>query len=189
MKVGIMQPYFMPYIGYWQLINVVEEFVLLDDVNYITRGYINRNNILLNKKRYMFSIPVEKASQNRMIFEMNFRFSEEEKKRFLKTLKSAYGKADYWQQVFPIIEKIVLYENENLTDYIENSIREILTYLGIKKRIIRSSQIQKNNSLTGEKRIIEICKCLGADVYINPCGGKDLYDNMHFENNGIKLFL
>ena len=65
MKIGIMQPYFMPYIGYWQLIGAVDKFVILDDVNYIMRGFINRNSILLNGKPYRFTLPVEKASQNK----------------------------------------------------------------------------------------------------------------------------
>lgn len=72
MKIGIMQPYFMPYIGYWQLINEVDKFVLLDDVNYIMRGYINRNNILLNGEIYRFTIPVHKASQNKSVMKAEF---------------------------------------------------------------------------------------------------------------------
>lgn len=188
MKVGIMQPYFLPYIGYWQLINAVDEFVLLDDVNYIRRGYINRNNILLNQNSYMFSIPVEKASQNRLISEMHFKFPVEEKKKFLRTIQSAYHKAPYYNQVFPVIEKIVLHEDEDLTAYIENSIHLILSYVGIERRIRRSSQIQKDNTLTGEARIIEICRCLQADTYINPCGGKELYSKAHFEERQMQLF-
>lgn len=72
MKIGIMQPYFMPYIGYWQLINEVDKFVLLDDVNYIMRGYINRNNILLNGEIYRFTIPVHKALQNKSVMKAEF---------------------------------------------------------------------------------------------------------------------
>ena len=67
MKLGIMQPYFMPYLGYWQLINAVDKYVLLDDVNFIMRGYINRNNILINGASHLFSIPLVKPSQNKLI--------------------------------------------------------------------------------------------------------------------------
>lgn len=84
MKVGIMQPYFMPYIGYWQLINVVDKFVLLDDVNYIMRGYINRNSILLNGKPYRFTLPVENASQNKLIMDTKLRFAQEKNRIFLR---------------------------------------------------------------------------------------------------------
>ena len=65
-----MQPYFFPYIGYFQLINAVDKFIILDDVNYIKKGWINRNRILLNGKDYLFTIPCEKISQNKLINEV-----------------------------------------------------------------------------------------------------------------------
>ena len=74
MKLGIMQPYFFPYLGYWQLINAVDKFVLLDDVNFITRGYINRNSILLNGQPYKFSMPLDNQSQNKLINETKLKF-------------------------------------------------------------------------------------------------------------------
>lgn len=79
MKMAIMQPYLFPYIGYWQLISAVDKFVLLDDVNFIKRGYINRNSILINGKAHMFSIPIRKASQNRLIMDTKLNFNEKEK--------------------------------------------------------------------------------------------------------------
>ena len=89
MKIGIMQPYFMPYIGYWQLIGAVDKFVILDDVNYIMRGFINRNSILLNGKPYRFTLPVEKASQNKLIQETALSFTQKSKMYFLKTICNA----------------------------------------------------------------------------------------------------
>ena len=82
MKIAIMQPYLFPYIGYWQLIYAVDEFVLLDDVNYIMRGYVNRNNILLNGKSHRFTVPIQKASQNKLIMETKLNFSDEDKRKF-----------------------------------------------------------------------------------------------------------
>ena len=124
MKVGIMQPYFMPYIGYWQLINVVDKFVLLDDVNYIMRGYINRNSILLNGKPYRFTLPVENASQNKLIMDTKLRFAQEKKQDFFKTISNAYGKAPCYRKVAPIIEDIINNSDDDITEYIKYSIQK-----------------------------------------------------------------
>ncbi len=67
MKIAIMQPYIFPYIGYFQLIHAADVFVFYDDVNYINRGWINRNRILLNGKDQLFTIPCKEASQNKLI--------------------------------------------------------------------------------------------------------------------------
>ena len=188
MKVGIMQPYFMPYIGYWQLINVVDKFVLLDDVNYIMRGYINRNSILLNGKPYRFTLPVENASQNKLIMDTKLRFAQEKKQDFFKTISNAYGKAPCYRTVAPIIEDIINNSDDDITEYIKYSIQKVMSYLGINTEILVSSQIPKNQELKGEERIVEICKRLGADVYINPCGGRKLYHQNVFMSKNIKLY-
>ena len=188
MKVGIMQPYFMPYIGYWQLINVVDNFVLLDDVNYITRGYINRNNILVNGKSYRFTIPIEKASQNKLIMETKLNFTQSKKQDFLMTIQNAYSKAPYYKKIMPLIEDIINNKEMDLTAFIKASIEKIMEYLNIHTKLLISSKIQKNQELKGEERIIEICKRLGADTYINPCGGRNLYHHKDFQLENLKLF-
>lgn len=183
-----MQPYLFPYIGYWQLIYAVDKFVLLDDVNYIMRGYINRNSILLNEKPYRFTIPIRKASQNKLIMETELKFSLNEKNKFLKLLFFAYKHAPYYNDVMPIIEHIILNPQENLTKYILFSIYEICEYLQIQTEIFVSSQIKKAEDLHGESRIIEICKKLYADTYINPCGGRELYCPNNFQKQNINLY-
>lgn len=188
MKIGIMQPYFMPYIGYWQLINAVDKFVILDDVNYIMRGYINRNSILLNGKPYRFTIPIEKASQNKRIMETKLNFTSEAKQNFLLTIAGAYKKAPYYESVMPLIEDIVNNPEPDLTAFIRYSLEKIMQYLNIQTEILLSSGIEKDPGLKGEERIIEICKRLGADTYINPCGGRKLYHADAFEKEHMQLF-
>ena len=188
MKVGIMQPYLFPYIGYWQLINAVDRFVILDDVNFIMRGYINRNSILLNGKPYRFIIPMQKASQNKLIKETKLNYSQEEKNKFFLTLYNAYKKAPYYEEAMPLIEDIINNSETDLTKYIQLSIERIMNYLGVETEIYISSQIEKKQTLKGEERIIEICKRINADTYINPCGGRALYNHIHFAREGIELF-
>ncbi|NLY76517.1 MAG: WbqC family protein [Tissierellia bacterium] len=187
MKVGIMQPYFFPYIGYWQLINAVDKYIIYDDVNYIKRGWVNRNRILVNGQARLINLKIHKASQNILINETKILIDPIYNKKLLKTIEHSYKKAPYYNEIFPIIERIILQEDENLARYLEFSIKEICKYLCIDTEIIISSSLNKNNHLKGQEKIIEICKILGADEYYNPIGGKELYSYEDFLNEGIKL--
>jgi hypothetical protein len=186
-KLAIMQPYFLPYIGYFQLINAVDQFVILDDVNYITRGWINRNNILLNGKAHLVSVPLNKASQNHLICETKLNFSLQDKAKLLKTIQSAYKKSPYFKSFYPVFEEIILYEENDLTKYLINSLVKTLEYLQINKKLIRSSEIEKNNLLKSQDKIIEICKALNTTIYVNLSGGRGLYNHSDFEKNNIEL--
>lgn len=187
MKVGIMQPYFFPYIGYWQLINVVDRFIIYDDVNYIKKGWINRNRILINGEAVFFNLRMNQASQNKLINQMEVLIDDVYFRKLIKTIESCYCKAPYFNDVFPIIEKLIMYDEINLTRYLEFSIRKVCEYLSINTEIIISSSIEKNNELRGQQKIIEICRLLNADQYINAIGGQSLYNYIDFLNYGIKL--
>lgn len=187
MKLGIKQPYFFPYLGYWQLINAVDKFVLLDDVNFIMRGYINRNSILVNGKAHLFTIPLEKPSQNKLINETKLRFNEKEKENFLKTLTLAYKKAPFYNAVFPIMQDIINNKENDLTLFLKYSFEKAKDYLNIDSDILLSSEIKKDNSLHAQDRIIAINKTLGADLYINAIGGQKLYDRESFRRENIEL--
>lgn len=187
MKTAIMQPYLFPYIGYWQLINAVDFFVILDDVKFIKRGYINRNSILINGHSYLFSIPVKNASQNRLIKDTELFFCEKEKTKFLRKIENAYCKAPYFREVKLLLEKIIWNDTTDLTEYITYSIKEIMDYLNIQTIVIRSSSLHKDEFLVGQERIIEICQCLHTDNYINLSGGKKLYQGDRFKEYGLRL--
>lgn len=187
MKLGIMQPYFMPYLGYWQLINAVDKYVLLDDVNFIMRGYINRNNILINGAAHLFSIPLVKPSQNKLINETELNFQEKDKSNFINTITLAYKKAPYYNDFFSVLENIILNDEKDLTRYIKNSIEKVWDYLGLKTEILLSSEIKKDNTLRAQDRIIEINKVLGSTTYINAIGGQELYNREDFKKENLEL--
>lgn len=187
MKIGIMQPYFLPYIGYWQLLNAVDKYIIYDDVNYIKGGWINRNRILINKEAKYFNIKLNGASPNKLINEVEIFLDKLYKKKLLKTIKENYVKAPFFKEVFPVIQKIIENEEINLARYLEYSIKEVCSYLDIKTEILISSDLEKNNSLKGEDKVIDICKKLGGTEYYNAIGGQELYSFKDFENNGIEL--
>lgn len=188
MKLGIMQPYFLPYIGYWQLLNIVDVFVIYDDVNYIKRGWINRNRLLENGNAAYFNVFVKDSSQNRHINEMERFHTDKMESRLLKRIFFCYRKAPYFQEIYPIIQAIISDDEENLSAYLLKSIKFVAEYLDIKTSIIKSSDLDKNVLLKGQEKILDICKKLRAEIYYNPIGGKTLYDKQKFEKENIKLF-
>ncbi len=188
MKIAIMQPYLFPYLGYFQLINAVDTFVIYDDVNHIRRGWINRNRILLNKKEHVFTLRLAKASQNKLIKEIKILEEPANRQKLLLLIKHAYSKAPQFKEIYPMLEKIVLNDEGCLTKYIEFSLRKIAEYLEIKTNLIKSSQIIKNDSLRGQDKILEIIKQLNFREYINPIGGTNLYDSKIFQAHGVKLY-
>lgn len=187
MKLGIMQPYFMPYIGYWQLMNAVDKYVIYDDVNFIKGGWINRNRILMNDEAKMINLKMNGASPNKHINEVESAGDVVYNKKLLKTIESCYKKAPYFLDVYPVIEKIINNEQKNLAKYLEYSIRQICKYLTISTELIVSSSINKNNDLKGQDKVIEICNVLGANEYYNAIGGQELYSYSNFNTHGVKL--
>ena len=187
MKVGIMQPYFFPYIGYWQLINAVDKYVIYDDVQYIKRGWINRNRILVDGEPKLINLLMNGASQNKLINEVCASNNAVYKNKLLKTIKHSYSKAPYFDFIYPIVEKIILSEEEVLSLYLKNSIEIIAEYLGMNTEFILSSDINKDNKLYGQDKVLQICKVLGATEYYNAIGGKKLYTAQDFRDNGIGL--
>jgi len=187
MKLGIMQPYFFPYIGYWQLINAVDRYVIYDDVNFIKGGWINRNNILMNGERKLINLQMHNASPNKLINEVEVLGNAIYNKKLQKTIESNYKKAPQYANVFPVIESIINQDEKNIAKYLEYSIKRICDYLSIKTELILSSTIDKNNALFGQDKVIEICKVLGANEYMNAIGGQEMYSYDAFKSQEIKL--
>ena len=188
MKLAIMQPYFFPYIGYWQLINAVDEFVIFDDVNYIKRGWINRNRILINGEPTFINVQVKKASQNRRINEIELFDQNEDANKITKTIRMAYRKAPFFEEVIPLVEKLLHHPAENISEFNSYSIMKIAEYLNLKTTFSFSSTMKKDiEALNAEQRIINICTVKGATRYYNAIGGRDLYHQESFEKQGIVL--
>lgn len=187
MKLAIMQPYIFPYIGYFQLIKAVDKFVIYDDVNFINRGWINRNRILVNGKDSLFTIPLKEASQNKLINEIEVNWDDAWKSKWLKTLEQSYKKAPYFQQVRPIIEQTLEQEKTIFSEIIVENLKLINAYLGITTEIISSSSIYQNTELKAQTRIVDICLKEKANHYINPIGGLELYQKEVFEEQGMQL--
>ncbi len=183
-----MQPYFFPFIGYFQLIKSVDKFVVYDDVNYINRGYINRNSIYdCNKGSKYINILLSKASQNKQIREIELDNTSKWKDKLLKQITQTYRKAPYFDNVYTVIEKIINYPENNLSSFLFHSIKQVCLYLQIDTELIASSIKYNNKGLDRADRLIDICKQEKCFKYINSIGGMKLYDKTYFKNNGVDL--
>ncbi|MBE9524434.1 MAG: WbqC family protein [Chloroflexi bacterium] len=185
--IAIMQPYFLPYIGYFQLMAAVDRFVVLDDVNYINRGWVNRNRLLLNGSARTFTLPIRGASQNKLICDIELVGEQGWRDKLIRTMQHAYGQAPCYAHVSALMECLVNYPSMRLDEFLLNSLRAIVRYLSLEVEIVSTSRVYKNAHLKSEERILDICRQERADVYINPIGGENLYERASFMEQGIQL--
>jgi len=189
MKLAIMQPYFLPYIGYFQLMNIVDKFVIYDNVQFIKDGWINRNRILVNQQDKMFTLPLKKDTYTVLINE-RFLAKEQwrkEQRKLIMQIEQNYRKAPCYREVYPIIVDCIQNDSERLVDLIEYALRQLRVYLGISCELILSSTLNVDQSLAGQGKVLSICKEMGATQYINAIGGVDLYNKKTFRDQGIQL--
>ena len=183
MKLALMQPYLFPYLGYFQLIRAVDAFVVYDDVNYIKGGWINRNYILANGDRQLITLPLQGASPNKLINQVEVGGQH----KILQSIRHAYGKAPQYSTVFPLIEDILMQSEKNLARFLDYQLWRICDYLGLHPKWHISSGLQKDNELRGQDKVLAICEKLGATHYINVPGGRSLYDQQSFAARGMQL--
>lgn len=188
MKLAIMQPYFMPYIGYFQLINAVDVFVVYDNIQFTKKGWFHRNRILVNGRDKMFSVPLKKDSDYLYVAQRELADNfDNESKKIIRKIKAAYQKAPYYKKVMPLVEECFQSGSGNLFDFIHTSLKLLTQFLQIDTKIIISSAIDIDHTLKSQDKVLAICKNLNADIYINAIGGQDLYVAEAFRNKGIEL--
>jgi hypothetical protein len=188
MRIAVMQPYFMPYIGYFQLINSVDEFVIYDNIEFTKKGWINRNRILVNGKDAYITIPLRKDSDYLSVKQRYLaEIWAEEKHKTLNRITESYRNAPFFGVAFPVLQRCFLFDEYNLFNFIFHSISVVNDFLGISTSLTVASTITINHNLKGEEKVIATCKELRADYYINPIGGISLYQQKNFKNEGIDL--
>lgn len=181
-----MQPYFLPYIGYYQLIAAVDTFVVYDNIKYTKKGWINRNRMLLNGTGAMFSLPLRKDSDLLDIVQRELA-ADFDRTKLLNKFAGAYGKAPYFAKTFPLLDRIVHYEDGNLFRFIHHSIVETCAHLGLGTDIRISSEIAIDHELKGQDKVLALCQAAGVDTYINSIGGTELYSRDEFSGRGIAV--
>jgi hypothetical protein len=186
MKLGLMQPYFLPYLGYFQLIAAVDLFIFYDNIQYTRKGWINRNRFLLNGSDALFTVPLRKDSDyldvNQRTLSADF-----DRKKLLNKFSGAYARAPHFGEVYPILERVIQAESKNLFDFVHSSIVDVCAYLRIDTPIRSSSGLEMDHQLRGQDRVLATCRAVGATTYINAIGGTDLYSQEIFAQHGVNL--
>ena len=181
-----MQPYFFPYIGYFQLLAAVDLFIVYDNIKYTKRGWINRNRMLKDGKDVMFSAPLKGDSDALDIRDRELA-AEFNRDKLLNQLKAAYRSAPYFAQTFPLVEEIVRYGDRNLFRFLHHSIVKTCNHLGIATEIRVSSAFPIDHDLRSQDKVLALCQAAGAKTYINAIGGVELYSRETFLEKGIEL--
>lgn len=181
-----MQPYFFPYIGYFQLISASDNFVFYDDVNFIKRGWINRNRILYKNSEKLITVPLIKASQNKKINETYLFQFELWRQNFDQLIYQSYKSAPNFDNTYALIKESLSGKFETINDLNKSTTKCILDYLEIKTKTYSSSYFGGSH-LKGQDRIIHLCNSLDSTTYLNPINGKLLYDEKYFESENLKL--
>jgi len=187
MRIAIMQPYLFPYLGYFQLMEAADKFILLDDVNYIKRGWVNRNNILLQHKPYRFTLPLQKASQLKKINEIYIAADGKWKMKFMATLYMAYHRSAFYGEVADLVKSIIYSDATNLAIFLQNGLEKVTAYIGMKSPVIDLSSNLTEIGLKGQEKILQICRVNNAMEYVNLPGGKQLYQAEDFTRESVRL--
>jgi len=186
-RIAIMQPYFFPYLGYFQLLHYADTFVFLDDVTFIKRGWINRNRILINNEPKYITVPCKNISSYSLIKDIRHDLDDRMRGKLFKKIRLAYERAPYFESVFPLTEKVINADTSTIAELASLSVQETCDYLQLSINFIVSSKKYKNTELGRSDRLIDICQKVNAKVYINSLGGLELYDKCYFKKKGVTL--
>jgi hypothetical protein len=186
--IAVMQPYLFPYIAYFQLMNAVDCFVSYDDVQYIPRGWVNRNRILSNGAPVWFSVPVASGPRHWTIAQRTYALTERRRTDLLRRLEGCYARAPFLAETMDIVREVLDSNDLSVAALNLRGLRVVARELGIGCEVVAASEIDVASELRGQDRILGICETLGAQRYINPIGGVELYSGDAFRERGMELF-
>ncbi len=190
MRLAVMQPYIFPYLGYFQLLSAADRFVFFDDVNFIKKGWIHRNQLLVSGQKNLFSIPLQRASQNKLIKDTYLHPSDYGRWRntFLKTVDQNYRQAPFFPAVYDLLSQVLRGAHDTIADLAIDSVESVAKYVGLSIDFRQSSSLPYDRSLKGQDKIVAICQQQKATTYVNLIGGTELYDAVTFATNNVALY-
>jgi len=209
MRLAAMQPYLFPYIGYFQAIDAVDRYVLYSNVSYIKKGWINRNRLLARDGSIItFTVPVANKSSFTLIKDTEIDNSEPWARRILKTIQTIYGKRPFFEETYPMIEKLLRTDYRLLKDLNSDCITSVAKHLEINTDMVTDNHqfdemekcleqidenfnpyeyLSKTHPTRKVSRVIEMCRHEACNEYVNAIGGQDMYKKEEFAQYGISL--
>jgi WbqC-like protein family len=188
MKLGIMQPYFFPYLGYFDLINYTDKWIVFDNVQYIRHGWINRNRILHPTDGWTYIIVPVNHTREMCIRDVTIAEGKKWKKRILGQLQN-YKKAPYYDRVMDLMEDCLALDENRISYFNVVALRNVCAYLGIHfdYAIFSEMNLDLENIQEPGDWALRISQAVGADEYVNPPGGEALFNKESFAASNIKL--
>jgi len=207
MKLGVMQPYFFPYLGYFHVIVAVDEFVIIDQYEYSHKSWMSRNRILGNtKKGWVYIRPrLEKPSgRDYLIEEVNISKDSLWRKKLIKTLGQTYSKAPYFDEMYAFFKDLINFKPDTLSEFSFHAIFNIAQLLQIKTKIslntpefkilenelddyLQSYQAKNPNINKKQARVLEQCRRKNATHYVNTVAGNHLFSKEMMREFGVHL--
>lgn len=187
MIVAIMQPYFFPYIGYFQLMKAVNRFVFYDDAQYMKGGWVNRNRILRNGSPRWWTLPIVRDDFRLAINQRFYGHGPETVQSMMDKLATSYRGAPYYAETHTEVKRLLEHAESRVSAYNQWHLERLARGLGVKCEFHLSSQLGIDDALTGQERVLAICERLGATDYVNSFGGQALYDASAFADRGVSL--
>ncbi|WKN45143.1 WbqC family protein [Tunicatimonas pelagia] len=189
MQIAVMQPYIFPYLGYYQLVASADRFIFFNDVNFIKKGWIHRNTIAVQQKPYRFTVPLQQASQNKAILDTLLHPVEYPRwrKKFLTTLNQSYQESPFFNETYALVSEVLYASVDSIADLAANSIITVTKHLGLNLGFTYSSDLPYHRDGDGQDKILSICQLQQASAYVNPIGGKELYEHEAFQQNNLQL--
>lgn len=193
MKCAIMQPTYLPWPGYFSLIDYVDKFVILDDVKLEKHSWHVRNKIKTSNGELYLTVPIHtpKGRLHTKINEALINTRIDWKTKHLRSLYVSYKRSNFFTKVYPFIEKLIAFDTDNLSEFTINLIRNVADAIGIKKEFIISSTLKGTNE-TKDERLVSICKIIGCNIYISPVGSASYIERSKpggaFPENNIRLY-
>lgn len=184
--VAVMQPYFVPYAGYFRLFAAADVVVMFDCVQFPRRGWVHRNRLPADSGELAWlTLPVAHAAREARIVDLRFRSDAQSvlaaaMERF-PLLRSAR------RERRPLLDRVLALHGDDLGTYLTELVRDLTAELRLERRLVRSSTLAIGPELHGQERVIAVARALGATRYVNPPGGRELYDPAAFAAAGIEL--
>jgi len=185
-RVAVMQPYFLPYVGYFQLIASVDKFIIYDNIKYTKKGWINRNRLLAGGTDQLFSLPLRSGSDSLHVRDRALA-DDFQPRKLLDQFHGAYRSAPEFARVYALLERIVLHSDRNLSAYILHSVKAVCAELGISTVIQASSEVEIDHALKHQEKVLALCAATAATTYVNAIGGTELYSKEDFAARGVEL--
>lgn len=185
MKIAIMQPYFIPYAGYFRLFCAADLFVVYDCVQFPRRSFVHRNKLYTDANMLdWLTLPLQKQAMNTLIQNMLFR---EEGKLEWKNDLNRFPAFKILEKKYASLFSMIANLDINPAHYIVRSLQEICRILDVPCNVTYSAELAISKEMKGQDRILEIVKHYRATEYINSPGGRELYNESDFERHGVKL--